>query len=156
MLAFGASAISLVVVLVNWFQSNVMPGNLDRIDGKHASITIFQVFLILVYWYAVGLGADLDNVPPALAMQSLTAVLVGSAAAAAWWYASKDRKLLSDELDGLGNRRAALARACRITDGSVDSDSRVCRSAIVETGLARLSVVRDCSSAGRSHRRLSH
>jgi uncharacterized membrane protein len=98
MLAFGTSAIGLIVVLVYWFQSNVMLGNLVRTDGKHASFTIFQVFLILVYLYAVGLGADLDNVPPALAMQSLTAALVGFAAAAAWWYASKDRRLLSDEL----------------------------------------------------------
>jgi len=98
MLAFGASAIGLVVVLVYWFQSNVLLGNLVRTDGKHAFFSVFQVFLVLVYLYTVGLGTDLDNVPPALAAQSLAAALVGFAAAAAWFYASKDRRLLSPEL----------------------------------------------------------
>lgn len=98
MLAFGASAIGLVVVLVYWFQSNVMLGNLVRTDGKHAFFSVFQIFLVLVYLYTVGLGTDLDNAPPALAAQSLTAALVGFSAAAAWWYASKDRRLLSEEL----------------------------------------------------------
>ena len=98
MLAFGSSAIGLVVVLVYWFQSNALLGNLDRTDGRHAAFSIFQVFLILMYLYAVGLGTDFGTAPPVLAMQSLSAALVGFAAAAAWWYASKDRQLLSPDI----------------------------------------------------------
>ena len=96
--AFGSSAIGLVVVLVYWFQSNALLGNLVRTDGKHAAFSVFQVFLILVYLYSVGLGIDLGTAPPVLAMQSLSAALVGFAAAAAWWYASKDRHLLSPDI----------------------------------------------------------
>ena len=96
--AIAASAIGLAVVLVYWFQSNMLLGNLARTDGKHAIFSVFQVFAVLVYLYAVGLGIDLDNAPPALALQSLAAALVGFMAAAAWWYASKDEHLLSPDI----------------------------------------------------------
>jgi len=98
LMAIGASAIGLFVVLVYWFQSNALLGNLVRTDGKHASFTVFQIFLVLAYLYTVGLGTDLGNEPPVLAAQSLAAALVGFAAAAAWWYASKDRRLLSPDI----------------------------------------------------------
>jgi uncharacterized membrane protein len=98
LMAIGASAIGLVVVLVYWFQSNALLGNLVRTDGKHASFTVFQIFLVLAYLYTVGLGTDLGAEPPVLAAQSLAAALVGFAAAAAWWYASKDRRLLSPDI----------------------------------------------------------
>ena len=97
-LAIGSSAIGLAVVLVYWFQSNALLGNLVRTDGKHAVFSVFQVFTVLIYLYSVGLGIDLDNAPPALAVQSLAAALVGFMAAAAWWYASNDRHLLSPDL----------------------------------------------------------
>lgn len=94
-MAIASSAIGLAVVLVYWFQSNALLGNLARTDGKHAVFSVFQVFTVLIYLYAVGLGIDLDNIPPVLAVQSAAAALVGFMAAAAWWYASKDRHLLS-------------------------------------------------------------
>jgi uncharacterized membrane protein len=97
-MAIAASAIGLVVVLVYWFQSSALLGNLVRTDGKHAAFSIFQVFLVLIYLYTVGLGIDLDNVPVTLALQSLAAALVGFMAAAAWWYASYDGRLLSPEI----------------------------------------------------------
>lgn len=92
--AILSSAIGLAVVLVYWFQSNALLGNLARTDSKHAAFSVFQVFLVLVYLYSVGLGIDLDNSPAALAVQSVAAALVGFAAAAAWWYASKDKRFL--------------------------------------------------------------
>ena len=96
--AIISSAVGLVVVLVYWFQSNALLGNLVRTDGKHAVFSVFQVFLVLMYLYAVGLGIDLENSPAALAVQSFAAALVGFAAAGAWWYASKDRRLLSPDI----------------------------------------------------------
>ncbi|MGI9219437.1 MAG: TMEM175 family protein [Woeseiaceae bacterium] len=97
-MAIATSAISLAVVLVYWFQSNALLGNLVRTDGKHAVFSVFQVFAVLIYLYAVGIGIDLDNNPPSLALQSLAAALVGFMAAAAWWYASKDDHLLSPDI----------------------------------------------------------
>jgi hypothetical protein len=57
-----------------------------------------QIFLVLVYLLFVSLGIDFGNAPLVLAAQSISAALVGFAAAAAWWYASYNRRLLTLEV----------------------------------------------------------
>jgi uncharacterized membrane protein len=91
--------IGIVVVLVYWFQSNLLLGNLSRTDPKHAILSILQIFMVLVYLLTVSYGIDIGNEPLILAMQSIAAALVGFAAAGAWWYASYRRRLLTDEAD---------------------------------------------------------
>jgi uncharacterized membrane protein len=91
--------IGIVVVLVYWFQSNLLLGNLSRTDPKHAILSILQIFMVLVYLLTVSYGIDIGNEPLILAMQSIAAALVGFAAAGAWWYASYQRRLLTDEAD---------------------------------------------------------
>lgn len=89
--------LGVMVVLVYWFQSNLLLGNLKHTDGKHAAISLLQVFLVLVYLLFVSLGIDVGTEPLVLAVQSITAALVGFAAAAAWWYASYNGRLLTPE-----------------------------------------------------------
>jgi uncharacterized membrane protein len=91
--------LGIVVLLVYWFQSNLLLGNLKRTDGKHAAMSLLQVFLVLAYLLAVSLGMEFGTEPLVLAAQSITAALVGFAAAAAWWYASYNRRLLTPEID---------------------------------------------------------
>jgi uncharacterized membrane protein len=91
--------LGIIVLLVYWFQSNLLLGNLKRTDGKHAAISLLQIFLVLAYLLAVSLGIEVGTEPLVLAAQSITAALVGFAAAAAWWYASYDRRLLTPEID---------------------------------------------------------
>jgi len=93
------AALAIVVILVYWFQSNLLLGNLARTDAKHAALSVFQVFLILLYLLAVSLGIQVGNEPLVLASQSAAAALLGFVAAAAWWYASRGRRLLTDEID---------------------------------------------------------
>jgi uncharacterized membrane protein len=90
--------LGIIVLLVYWFQSNLLLGNLDRTDGVHASISLLQVFLVLVYLSTVSLGISVGNEPPVLVAQSITAALVGFSAAAAWWYASYKRRLLTQDI----------------------------------------------------------
>jgi uncharacterized membrane protein len=90
--------LGIIVVLVYWFQSNLLLGNLKRTNGPHAAISLLQIFLVLVYLLFVSLGIDGGNEPVVLAAQSVSAALVGFAAAAAWWYASYDRRLLTSEI----------------------------------------------------------
>lgn len=92
------SALGVVVLLIYWFQNNLLLGNLIHTDGKHAGLSIFQVFLVLVYLKAVAFSIDVETGPLVMAVKSAAAALVGFAAAGAWWYACKDRRLLSDEI----------------------------------------------------------
>jgi uncharacterized membrane protein len=91
--------IGIVVVLVYWFQSNLLLGNLSRTDPKHAILSVLQIFMVLVYLLTVSYGIDIGNEPLILAMQSIAAALIGFTAAGAWWYASYRRRLLTDEAD---------------------------------------------------------
>jgi len=90
--------LGIIVVLVYWFQSNLLLGNLSRTNGPHAAISLLQIFLVLAYLLFVSLGIDGGNDPLVLAAQSISAALVGFAAAAAWWYASYERRLLTREI----------------------------------------------------------
>ncbi len=91
--------LGIIVLLVYWFQSNLLLGNLKRTDGKHAAISLLQVFMVLAYLLSVSLGIDVGTEPLVMAAQSITAALIGLFAAAAWWYASHDRRLLTPEAD---------------------------------------------------------
>jgi uncharacterized membrane protein len=97
--ALVLAMLGIVVLLVYWFQSNLLLGNLSRTDGKHAAISLFQIFLVLAYLLTVSLGIEVGNEPVVLAAQSVAAALVGFAAAAAWWYASHNRRLLTPEIN---------------------------------------------------------
>ncbi len=104
--AFVHAALGIAVILVYWFQNNLLLGNLARTDGKHATLSIFQVFLTLLYLLTVSLSIQVGNDPLVLAAQSVAAALLGFVAAGAWWYASHKRRLLTDESDD--NEVAAL------------------------------------------------
>jgi uncharacterized membrane protein len=97
--ALFITMLGIIVVLIYWFQSNLSLGNLNRTDGKHAAISLLQIFLVLVYLLFVSLGIEFGSDPLVLAAQSISAALVGFAAAAAWWYASYDRCLLTPEIN---------------------------------------------------------
>jgi uncharacterized membrane protein len=90
--------LGVIVALVYWFQSNLLLGNLNRTNGAHAALSLLQICLVLIYLLAVSLGISVGNEPLILAVQSIAAALVGFAAAAAWWYASYKRRLLTPDI----------------------------------------------------------
>ncbi len=90
--------LGVIVLLVYWFQSNLLLGNLNRTNGAHAALSLLQILLVLIYLLSVSLGISVGNEPLVLALQSITAALVGFAAAAAWWYASYKRRLLTPDI----------------------------------------------------------
>jgi uncharacterized membrane protein len=91
--------LGVIVILVYWFQSNLLLGNLDHTDGAHGALSLLQIFLVLVYLLSISLGISVGNDPLILAVQSIAAALVGFAAAAAWWYASYKRRLLTPDIN---------------------------------------------------------
>lgn len=91
-------AISIAVVIVYWLQNNTLFGNLERTDKVHTSLSIAQIFCLLMYFFSIRIGVQYGDAVSAKVFQSTTAMLVGLTAWLAWRYAIKDRRLLSPEL----------------------------------------------------------
>ncbi|MGK7875925.1 MAG: TMEM175 family protein [Xenococcaceae cyanobacterium] len=98
--------IGLVLVVFYWIQNNVLFGNLVRTNNIHTSVSLLQIFFVLIYLYAIRIGTDpnLEGKASVLALQSIAAALIGLTTVASWWYASKNRRLLSAEITQMDAR----------------------------------------------------
>ena len=106
------AVIGLVMVLTYWVKSNALFGLLDRTNSVHASISILQVFCVLLYLYAVSIGMEVTASPVTLVMQSVGAALIGIAGAGAFWYAGHRRRLVEASVadaEVIQTRTASLA-----------------------------------------------
>lgn len=92
--------IALVLLTTYWIQNNNLFGNLVRTDTIHTSLSLLQILFVFSYLYMVILGTepDFENNPIVLALQSLTAALIGIVGTGSWLYAQKNHRLISDEL----------------------------------------------------------
>lgn len=91
--------IGAFLIITYWGQNNRVFGNLVRTDGKHAVLSLMQLFFLLLYIYSVGFEMEFSGYPVALLAQSVTLALSGYFAVIAWSYAKKDRRLISDVID---------------------------------------------------------
>lgn len=87
--------IGLVLVILYWGLSNVQFGNLDRTDGTHATLSIMQVFALMLYIYFVRLDAQFEGEVFLMQMQSLFLAIAGILSVWSWHYAVKNN-LVSD------------------------------------------------------------
>jgi len=90
--------IGVLLVLIYWSNTIKAYGNLDHTDGRHASISFLQLFMLLVYLYFVRMEIVFKGELLPLLLQSITLALVGFLGVAAWSYALRDRKLLSESI----------------------------------------------------------
>jgi len=94
-----APLIGVILVVIYWLQNNLLFGYLERTDNKHASIAISQLFFVLFYLYTSDLLDAFPNTKTIFAMQSATFAAIGILAIWGWSYATKNRRLIGDELD---------------------------------------------------------
>lgn len=94
--AFSLSLIGLVLVVIYWLQNNALFGSLKLTDNRHTTASLVQIFFLLLYLYAIGLGISFKGDSSLLALQSIAVALVGFTAGFGWWYASKNHRLLTD------------------------------------------------------------
>ena len=87
--------IGLVLVILYWGLSNVQFGNLARTDGKHATLSIMQIFALMLYIYFVRLDAQFEGEVSLMQMQSLFLAIAGILSVWSWHYAVKNN-LVSD------------------------------------------------------------
>ena len=90
--------VGLTVAIIYWIQNNVLLGKLERTDGRHTALSIIQVFFLFFFIYAINYGIQVGASPGARAFESIVVFIMGIAAARAWTYAIRDRKLLKDEV----------------------------------------------------------
>ena len=95
---FEIILVGTVFVLIYWAQNNKTFGNLRRTDGTHAALSILQVVFLLLYFYFVRMGVEFKGDIASLFFQSVFLALAGFAGVAAWSYALKDRRLLSESI----------------------------------------------------------
>ncbi|MCK5337878.1 MAG: hypothetical protein KAJ50_03665, partial [Bacteroidales bacterium] len=82
--------IGLVLVIIYWGMNNLQFGNLDRTDGKHATLSILQVFSLMLYIYFVRLDAQFEGEVFLMQLQSTFLALAGFLSVASWYYAIKN------------------------------------------------------------------
>ena len=90
--------IGTLVVIIFWLQNNLLFGNLQVTDKRHTIISILQIFFLLVFIKSLRFGVELEPSSFTRAFESITAALVGIACSCGWWYAIKNRRLLSPEV----------------------------------------------------------
>ncbi|MGI9329299.1 MAG: TMEM175 family protein [Gammaproteobacteria bacterium] len=90
--------IAMLLVGIYWHQSNGLLGSLRGTDGRHASLVLAQVCLLVLYLYIVSLAVDFPDSAEVLALQSIGAAVVGLLSMLGWRYASKNRRLLADDI----------------------------------------------------------
>ena len=112
-MTFAIVAVALAVTIIYWLQSNVLLSHLERTDGKHTSLMIVQLFSLLLFLYAIGLGIALGPSAGSRAFESVTAALLGILGGWAWRYAIKNRRLLRPDVTD----EEARSLAHRITAG---------------------------------------
>jgi len=82
--------VGFVLIIIYWMQSNLQFGNLERTDGKHATLSLLQVICLFIYLYFVRLDVEFDGAVIALQMESVFLALAGFLAVWSWHYAIKN------------------------------------------------------------------
>ena len=90
--------LAVVIVIIYWLQNNSLLGNLKKTDGIHTAISIFQLFFVLLYLYAIGSGVRIGSGADSFALESSMAMMVGIMSLLAWHYAMHKGNLLDSEL----------------------------------------------------------
>ena len=90
--------IGIIIVIIYWMQSNLLFGHLERTDSRHTSLTIVQIFCLLLFLYAINVGTNYEASTDLRVFESLTALLVGIPAYWAWRHAKRQAKLVSPSL----------------------------------------------------------
>jgi uncharacterized membrane protein len=90
--------VGIIVLIVYWLQSNVLFGTLERTDGRHTTYSIFALFSMMLLLLAIKTGMDLGASPRMRLFESITAALVGYMSVLAFYYATKKRRLLHDDV----------------------------------------------------------
>lgn len=95
---FVVPVIGILIVVIYWLQNNALLSRLRTTDAVHTSISMFQLFFLLFFLYAIGVGLRVEAAADTRAFESAAAALVGLAAYLGWWYAWRKGELVAPEV----------------------------------------------------------
>lgn len=81
--------VGLILIIMYWIQFNRQLGNLVRSSPMHASLSIVQMFFLMLYLYFVRFDMEFDGMKLALQMESIFLALTGFTGAFNWYYAKR-------------------------------------------------------------------
>jgi hypothetical protein len=100
--------VGLVFTIVYWLQNNTLSSGLARTDTKHTTLSIIQIFSVLVFLYSLRMGIEVGDALGARALESIAAANVGLWGSLAWRYACRNRRLLRDDVTDLDAKKLAM------------------------------------------------
>ena len=106
---FVVPVLAILIVIVYWLQSNSLLGKLKSTNAIHTGISIFQLFFLLFYLYALGVGIGAGSAADTRILESSAALLVGATAYLGWWYACQKGDLLADDVSKEDAKQATSA-----------------------------------------------
>ncbi|MBT8120086.1 MAG: DUF1211 domain-containing protein [Gammaproteobacteria bacterium] len=93
--------IALVIVIIYWLQSHTLFKYIVKTDTVHSVLSVLQLFSLLLFLYAIGVGVVLKADASTRIFESSMACLLGIFSFSAWYYALNKGGLttstLSDE-----------------------------------------------------------
>jgi hypothetical protein len=92
--------IGLILVILYWGISNLQFGNLKRTNSTHSTLSILQIFSLMLYIYFVRLDAQFEGEVILMQLQSLFLAIAGFLSLWSWHYSLKNN-LLSDAMSNL-------------------------------------------------------
>ncbi len=92
--------VGLVIVIIYWTQNNTIFGNLVRTDNRHTTLSIIQIFSLLLFLYAMRMGTFFEGTVGARVFESAAAALLGITSAAGWTYAMHNQRLIRKDMTG--------------------------------------------------------
>ena len=96
--------VGIVIVIIYWTQNNTIFGNLERTDNRHTTLTIVQIFTLLLFLYAMRIGTFFEGTVGARVFESSAAALLGITSAAGWYYAMHHQRLIRQDMTGVEAR----------------------------------------------------
>jgi len=90
--------VGVFFIVTYWVQNNRLFSHVVRTDGKHTTISIIQLFFLLIYLYSVALGIRFDDDLTAMLMQSVSLACVGFMALWGWGYAVAKKTLIDPDM----------------------------------------------------------
>ena len=104
-----SGTIALAMIVTYWIQHNAVTGILARTNGRHSTLSIVQLIVMLVYFYAGALSTELGHPASLLALQSATLASMGVIGMVALRHATGEARLVRDDVSPEELRRLRIS-----------------------------------------------